>query len=293
MFLCEEYDYMLQDQKEAVETYSSFNIAIFVILCMWFFQEYIWLLLITLEVVAQDDKSGAEDTVPDIDFRQVQGEFAYIPFVDRIELADDCLCVDVTGIPWGRFPAPHQTVDDIQEKSNKGGKRGSRVLAGAENRGEILSVVNADEFHFLEKGSATSAAVLKNIFSEVRYFEPTGFNTRVENFGTAKGFGNLMGGVMGGVANGLTGGLFNTAKPTMQHHAPAGNANTPPPAPTSGGGGGVLAAAAARASTARAAAGMVPPRALPAGWEAKQTPEGKPYYVNHRTKATQWHAPTE
>ena len=295
MFLCEDYDYMLEDQKEAVETYSAFNIAIFVILCMWFLQEYIWLLLITLEVVSQDDKSSAEDTVPDIDFRQVQGEFAYVPFVDRIELADDCLCVDVTGIPWGRFPAPHETVDDIQEApkkdaKGKAAKRGSRVLKGAGDRGEILSVVNSDEFHFLEKGSATSAAVLKNIFSEIRYFEPTGFNTRVENFNTAKGFGNLM----GGVASGLTGGLFNKAKPSMQHAA--GNANTPPAPPaTSGGhGAGPLAKAAARATNAKAAAGMVPPPpALPAGWEAKQTPEGKPYYVNHRTKVTQWHAPTE
>jgi hypothetical protein len=295
MFLCEDYDYMLEDQKEAVETYSAFNIAIFVILCMWFFQEYIWLLLVTLEVVAQDNTSGAEDTVPDIDFRQVQGEFAYVPFVDRIELADDCLCVDVTGIPWGRFPAPHETVDDIQEApkkdaKGKAAKRGSRVLKGAGDRGEILSVVNADEFHFLEKGSATSAAVLKNIFSEVRYFEPTGFNTRVENFNTTKGFGNLM----GGVASGLTGGLFNKARPTMQ--PAAGNANTPPAPPaTSGGrGAGPLATAAARATNAKAAAGMVPPSpALPAGWEAKQTPEGKPYYVNHRTKVTQWHAPTE
>ncbi len=31
--------------------------------------------------------------------------------------------------------------------------------------------------------------------------------------------------------------------------------------------------------------------ALPPGWERRVTPEGRPYYVNHNTHATQWDPP--
>jgi hypothetical protein len=30
---------------------------------------------------------------------------------------------------------------------------------------------------------------------------------------------------------------------------------------------------------------------LPAGWEVKLTPEGRPYYINHETRTTTWEAP--
>ena len=30
---------------------------------------------------------------------------------------------------------------------------------------------------------------------------------------------------------------------------------------------------------------------LPEGWEMKTTPEGKNYYVNHKTKTTHWEPP--
>ena len=33
------------------------------------------------------------------------------------------------------------------------------------------------------------------------------------------------------------------------------------------------------------------PGALPEGWEAKRTGEGKVFYVHHETKTTQWNSP--
>jgi hypothetical protein len=30
---------------------------------------------------------------------------------------------------------------------------------------------------------------------------------------------------------------------------------------------------------------------LPVGWERRHTPNGRAYYVNHRTRTTQWHSP--
>ena len=31
--------------------------------------------------------------------------------------------------------------------------------------------------------------------------------------------------------------------------------------------------------------------AVPPGWEAKMTPDGKPYYIDHNTKTTHWSPP--
>ena len=34
-----------------------------------------------------------------------------------------------------------------------------------------------------------------------------------------------------------------------------------------------------------------PPTYLPPQWEERVTPDGRPYYVNHQTRTTQWHPP--
>ena len=32
---------------------------------------------------------------------------------------------------------------------------------------------------------------------------------------------------------------------------------------------------------------------LPPGWEEKTTENGRKYYINHTTRSTQWHRPTQ
>lgn len=299
LFGCTKDRYMTDEQKEAVETYTGFNITIFIIICIWFFQDYIWMFLIASGVVAQQPDDGENGGSKNIDFRHVDGEYAYVPTVDRIELADDCLCVDVTGIPKGRFPEPLLADDKSLPKKHrvdKAGRRLSRAAADAVERGEVVSVVSANEFKFLTAGSAEAAAVLKNIFSQIQYFEPTGFNTRVENLGVRSTgiFGTIAGGMfsgmsrsLGGVtklagqaAGGATAGLSYGLGGMQQRQA------EPVPA---------ISASAARAGPtsefAKAAAAAKTGGKLPQGWEMKTTAEGRPYYVNHQTKATQWNPP--
>jgi hypothetical protein len=32
---------------------------------------------------------------------------------------------------------------------------------------------------------------------------------------------------------------------------------------------------------------------LPEGWEQRSTPQGRPYYVDHKTKQTHWNLPNQ
>ena len=262
-----------------MQIYSAFNITIFIIVFCWFFQTYIFLALITFGVLDQSSliTEAGEDTIEDKGFRNVDGELAYIPYVNRIELADDCLAADVTGLPFGRFPTPVLTVSDVQKSGEKAmsakERRASKLEEGAAARGEILTVVAADEFKFLSKDGAATAATLKNIFSSVTHYEPTGFNTRVENLGTGSSiFGSVLGKTLGGGMDaglkglgsgiGAVGKAFVGAGPTASRGGPA---NSEPAGPL----------------------------VLPPNWEEKTTPEGKKYYVNHATKKTQWVIPKE
>lgn len=65
------------------------------------------------------------------------------------------------------------------------------------------------------------------------------------------------------------------SSPSLQENQPAGSA----------GGGGGAAGAVSMMATGATTAGT---GELPAGWEQRHTPEGRPYFVDHNTRTTTW-----
>jgi hypothetical protein len=327
VFSCKEKTVMTDSQWEAVQLYSAFNIIVFVILSIWLFQEYIFGLLVALEWV---EKPGDEDGPSPTPYRDVTGEFCYIPTIDHPFLIDDVICADVKGIPNTRYPRPAHTVE-----TKFGNLSNTRThITNDQDVLELCTVYNIKEFKFIQN-SKTGDLVLKNVFSTVKYYEPPGFSTRIENLG---GKVSLFGTKMIENFGFGSGSHTSTAKPTFA--ASATSADTPPALPIPGQGSltettskvnsvidGIARQSAETAHGGAAygksaldyarqyasnIAGGKPAQlerdiaakhagaahssasdGLPEGWEEKTTPEGKKYYVNHKTKKTQWTKPSK
>ena len=78
----------------------------------------------------------------------------------------------------------------------------------------------------------------------------------------------------------LPGGHSSTNLSESASPAPAAASASASPAPSASGSTG-LAPISLNSTTAGTGA-------LPAGWEQRQTPEGRPYYVDHNTRSTTW-----
>jgi hypothetical protein len=266
VFLCEENTYMTDEQKEAVRTYSSFNILVFTGCFFWVMWTPFNQLLDHLFEWDLSGCLGEEEkaALTDIEFRKVTGQHCYVPQVDRPEMIDPILAINVNNIDGARYPNVIKSLysrgglskaDDSkskkQEKEDDDKKKHDEVY-GTDEDNVSHSVASTSEFKGMSKGAAGDAHI-KNLFGQVMHYESVGFNTRTVKSGknTKKSlFGNAVG-MLGGVTMGL---MTSKPAPTAK---PAGDAE-------------------------KGEAGE---------WQEMTTPEGKIYYTNHKTKKTSWTKP--
>lgn len=316
VFICSKDSNMSSDQDQAMDTYATFNVAIFAIVMIWYFNHAIIVAyyFITNQEMPEEDEPDESK----IAFRTVEGEHVYIPQVDRIELIDQVLCADVRHVPANRHPlkminlvwdkalkkfVPHVN-DTVEETADVEHQRtiGGKAIADPST---YLSVVKADEFNNTESGTKADS-MFAHIFSNVKFYPPQpGFTAKIHGLHHKGGHLTDAFGAVRAAAR--LGSESNTPVPPPDSSFNGTTLSTsdsnvnpiavPPPLPTpSNHKGGLEAVRAAARLSAHKGAPPLPPVAvssddLPEGWEVKTDPSGKAYYVNHKEKKTQWTPP--
>jgi hypothetical protein len=295
IFICEiESDTMTDDQKTSIKLYSSFSIIIFVIVMIWYFNHsiivgYYFFTNQNMPDEGEDEgclpclatNNNSNAGIPKQTFREVVGEHAYIPQVDRPELIDAVLCADVTNVPHHRHPRKvMDVVWDVEKNKFVPKQEGMRDEDSSASVDEYVTVVKTSEFKQLADGAAAES-LFNNVFSKVVHYKPpekplkkAGLNKLSEfNFGIRNSIGRAS---LGGV------GFGNKA-----------SAQAPPPLPTPSN-----MHTGISAATVPPPAPPTPPQevsvkttVLPDGWEEKKDKTGKVFYVDHNTKTTHWKLP--
>ena len=269
-FTCEKIDVQTKAQKDAIDIYTVFSCIGFAALIGWVFKTYIHAVIYRIMNWRMEEDI---DTVQaGILFRKVTGEHAYVPNVKRYEIIDPILCADVNGIPDRRYPT---TLGSVYKKS----KKHVKDAEAGKDKGEILTVVDPEDFKGLSGPKLT--ATFKNMFSEVKYYEPVGFTTRIENLGRQNrgwvaNLGNLASLGVGNVVKAggsLVGGTGASSPPPISNPT---RAAAPVPTPNA-----VVSGTPQVVQQQPAAVDV-----LPEGWEVRKTPEGRTFYQNRNTKKT-------
>lgn len=147
LFRCDTTDAMTSEQKELVKIYSMAASVTFFIIIVWFFYRNVWS---SVQRIFFGWVGGVEAAETDIKFGEVEAIDAFVPVVNRNELTDPILCVDVSNIPYDYLPLP-KGYFDIRDDP------------------QLFSIVKHEEFPGIDEGDEAS---LRALFSIVKYIKP-------------------------------------------------------------------------------------------------------------------------
>ena len=304
IFICKiEDDTMTDDQKESIRLYSSFSIIIFIVVLVWYFNHSIlvgYYFLTNQNMPEEEEDAGClpcfttenpNAGVPKQTFRELVGEQAYVPQVNRPELIDVVVCADVTLIPHHRHPRKVMEVEWDSEKNKFMPKKDKmRDEDGAAEAHEYLTVCANTEFKQLQAGAATES-LFRNVFGKVEYYQPP---TKVLKRNGLNKLGSMLGNLRNSIgraslgrSGASAGGRTNTnSTSTSVFGNKASTQAPPPPLPTPSSAASVpLPAPPSPELEANV------PVTLPQGWEQKKDNQGRVFYVDHNTKTTHWKLP--